>query len=211
MFDPDAHMPKINRGMVYLGACLIAGIRLARERQVNVRGFRPARPSRSRSIWRMKFTTGCFRGCRSECRKTEDNEGRVVTLSVATRPWPFHRFPRNKGGCCYRYAADMRRYGERPAKFLGTIAARAERDRAGSEFATTFPLLLGPSSGSEPQHHSSLVRPVFVRRKGLLGQPVQIRRLARPLTPKFRFTVTDRHILHHKSDGKVRREVSFSA
>ena len=37
MFDPDAHMPRINRGMVYLGACLIAGIRLARERQVNVR------------------------------------------------------------------------------------------------------------------------------------------------------------------------------
>ena len=26
MFDPDAHMPRINRGMVYLGACLIAGI-----------------------------------------------------------------------------------------------------------------------------------------------------------------------------------------
>lgn len=37
MFDPDAHMPRINRSMVYLGACLIAGIRLARERQVNVR------------------------------------------------------------------------------------------------------------------------------------------------------------------------------
>jgi hypothetical protein len=37
MFDPDAHMPKIIRGMVYLGACLIAGIRLAREKQVNVR------------------------------------------------------------------------------------------------------------------------------------------------------------------------------
>ena len=36
-FDPDAHLPRINRGMVYLGACLIAGIRLARERQVNVR------------------------------------------------------------------------------------------------------------------------------------------------------------------------------
>lgn len=36
MFDPDAHMPRINRGMVYLGACLIARIRLARERQVNV-------------------------------------------------------------------------------------------------------------------------------------------------------------------------------
>ena len=37
MFDPDAHLPRINRGMVYLGACLIAGIRLARERQVNTR------------------------------------------------------------------------------------------------------------------------------------------------------------------------------
>lgn len=37
MFDPDAHMPRINRGMVYLGACLIAGIRLARETQVNLR------------------------------------------------------------------------------------------------------------------------------------------------------------------------------
>jgi hypothetical protein len=37
MFDPDKDMPRINRGMVYLGACLIAGIRLARERQVSVR------------------------------------------------------------------------------------------------------------------------------------------------------------------------------
>lgn len=37
MFDPDANIPQTNRGMVYLGACLIAGIRLARERQVNVR------------------------------------------------------------------------------------------------------------------------------------------------------------------------------
>ena len=37
MFDPDAHLPRINRGMIYLGACLIAGIRLAREREVNVR------------------------------------------------------------------------------------------------------------------------------------------------------------------------------
>ncbi len=37
MFDPDAHMPRLSRGMAYLGTCLIAGIRLARERQVNVR------------------------------------------------------------------------------------------------------------------------------------------------------------------------------
>jgi len=30
-------MPRLNRSLVYLGACLIAGIRLAREKQVNVR------------------------------------------------------------------------------------------------------------------------------------------------------------------------------
>ena len=37
MFDPDANLPPINRGMVYLGACLIAGMRLARQSQVNAR------------------------------------------------------------------------------------------------------------------------------------------------------------------------------
>jgi hypothetical protein len=37
MFDPDAAMPRLNRTLVYLGACIIAGLRLAREKQVNVR------------------------------------------------------------------------------------------------------------------------------------------------------------------------------
>ena len=37
MFDPDAGMPRLNRRMVYRGGCLIAGIRLAREKQVHVR------------------------------------------------------------------------------------------------------------------------------------------------------------------------------
>jgi hypothetical protein len=37
VFDPDAHLPKPNRALIYLGACMIAGIRLAREKQVNVR------------------------------------------------------------------------------------------------------------------------------------------------------------------------------
>jgi hypothetical protein len=37
MFDPDAGMPKLNRSLVYLGACIIAGLRLAREKQVNIR------------------------------------------------------------------------------------------------------------------------------------------------------------------------------
>jgi hypothetical protein len=30
-------MPRMNRTLVYLGACIIAGLRLAREKQVNVR------------------------------------------------------------------------------------------------------------------------------------------------------------------------------
>jgi hypothetical protein len=37
VFDPNAHLPKPNRALIYLGACMIAGIRLAREKQVNVR------------------------------------------------------------------------------------------------------------------------------------------------------------------------------
>jgi len=37
VFDPDAHIPKPNRTLIYLGACMIAGIRLAREKQVSVR------------------------------------------------------------------------------------------------------------------------------------------------------------------------------
>ena len=37
VFDPDLHIPKPNRTLIYLGACMIAGIRLAREKQVNVR------------------------------------------------------------------------------------------------------------------------------------------------------------------------------
>ncbi len=37
MFDPNAHVPRPNRSLIYMGACMIAGIRLAREKQVNVR------------------------------------------------------------------------------------------------------------------------------------------------------------------------------
>lgn len=37
MFDPDASIPRPNRSLIYFGACIIAGLRLARERQVNVR------------------------------------------------------------------------------------------------------------------------------------------------------------------------------
>ena len=37
MFDPDAHLPRSNRTLIYLGACVIAGLRVARERQVDAR------------------------------------------------------------------------------------------------------------------------------------------------------------------------------
>jgi hypothetical protein len=37
MFDPDAAVPRPNRTLIYLGACVIAGLRLARATQVNVR------------------------------------------------------------------------------------------------------------------------------------------------------------------------------
>ena len=37
MFDPDAGLPRPQRSLIYFGACIIAGLRLARERQVNVR------------------------------------------------------------------------------------------------------------------------------------------------------------------------------
>lgn len=37
MFDPFAATPRPNRSLIYFGACIIAGLRLARERQVNVR------------------------------------------------------------------------------------------------------------------------------------------------------------------------------
>jgi hypothetical protein len=37
MFDPDAAILRPNRSLICFGACIIAGIRLARERQVNVR------------------------------------------------------------------------------------------------------------------------------------------------------------------------------
>lgn len=40
MFDPDANLPKLNKSLVYLGACIIAGLRLAREKQANMRVVR---------------------------------------------------------------------------------------------------------------------------------------------------------------------------
>lgn len=37
MYDPFPQMPRPNRNLIYFGACIIAGIRLARESQVHPR------------------------------------------------------------------------------------------------------------------------------------------------------------------------------
>ena len=37
MFDPERHLPRPDPRLIYLGACIIVGLRLARAAQVNVR------------------------------------------------------------------------------------------------------------------------------------------------------------------------------
>jgi hypothetical protein len=49
VFDPDANIPRPNRSLIYLGACIIAGLRLAREHQVNSRVI-PTRQAIEESI-----------------------------------------------------------------------------------------------------------------------------------------------------------------
>ena len=36
VYDPHKHIPRPQWSLIYFGACLIAGMRLAREKQVNV-------------------------------------------------------------------------------------------------------------------------------------------------------------------------------
>jgi hypothetical protein len=68
VFDSNASMPRINRGMVYLGACLVAGIRLAREKQVNVRVIPTSQAMMSSWNSRMRFSIACFGRCQSGCK-----------------------------------------------------------------------------------------------------------------------------------------------
>ena len=42
MFDPTGQMPRPNRSLIYFGACIIAGLRLAREKQVTLAFGPPA-------------------------------------------------------------------------------------------------------------------------------------------------------------------------
>ena len=49
MFDPDANIPRPNRSLIYFGACIIAGLRPAREKQVNTRVI-PTRQAMEESV-----------------------------------------------------------------------------------------------------------------------------------------------------------------
>jgi hypothetical protein len=51
--------------LVYLGACLIAGIRLARERQVNVRVVPTGNAIENRLTSPTRFSIACFLGCQT--------------------------------------------------------------------------------------------------------------------------------------------------
>jgi len=39
VIDPEAYLPRPHKTLIYLGACLIAGMRLARERQADPKGL----------------------------------------------------------------------------------------------------------------------------------------------------------------------------
>lgn len=71
LFVPEAHLPRLNRGMASLGVCNIAGIRLARERQVNVR-VKSTRQAIEESVI-LRFKTGCSGKFLREFAVTSDN------------------------------------------------------------------------------------------------------------------------------------------
>lgn len=80
--------------MVYLGACLIAGIRLARERQVNVRVVpTPGRPLRNRLTLPTRFTIECS----ALCRKKRAEIGLTLTTTVQFGIVEFAVIDRNTG------------------------------------------------------------------------------------------------------------------
>jgi hypothetical protein len=50
MSDPDPHLPRPNRNLIYFGACIIAGLRLARQNQS--RRVRDPNQRRGRGVYR---------------------------------------------------------------------------------------------------------------------------------------------------------------
>lgn len=58
MFDPHVHLPRINRRMAYLVACLIAGTGM-RMRSRSIYGWRlPDRGAKNPRVWPLKSITG---------------------------------------------------------------------------------------------------------------------------------------------------------
>jgi len=49
VIDPEAYLPRPHKTLIYLGACLITGMRLARERQVDSREL-PVRAAIDQSV-----------------------------------------------------------------------------------------------------------------------------------------------------------------
>ncbi|MGA2051138.1 MAG: hypothetical protein ABSG96_25890, partial [Terracidiphilus sp.] len=94
MFDPDAHMPRINRGMVYLGACLIAGIRLARERQVNVRVSPTGNAIEESVDLATRFSIGRFGRCREESKTADERPPRPSSFGSSDHRTPLHHLPK---------------------------------------------------------------------------------------------------------------------
>jgi hypothetical protein len=89
MFDPDAGMPRLNRSLVYLGACIIAGLRLAREKQVNVRVI-PTRPTVQESV---DLAHEIFN---TVFRKVPERVERSDTAGP-DHSWPRHQQPSSRG------------------------------------------------------------------------------------------------------------------
>jgi hypothetical protein len=79
MFDPDAHLPRINRNMVYLGACLIAGMRLARAKQVNVRVLPTIEAIEESVDLAHEVYNRVFRGCPNLSIKSENKDEDIQT------------------------------------------------------------------------------------------------------------------------------------
>jgi hypothetical protein len=89
MFDPDAGIPRLNRSLVYLGACIIAGLRLAREKQVNVRVI-PTRPTVQESV---DLAHEIFN---TVFRKVPERVERSDTAGPG-HSWPRHQQPSSRG------------------------------------------------------------------------------------------------------------------
>jgi hypothetical protein len=75
MWDPYYTMPRPNRSLIYFGACIIAGLRLAREKQVHVQVI-PTRDAITESVdLSYEIFTRIFRTAPARVNGTDDPTG----------------------------------------------------------------------------------------------------------------------------------------